>query len=229
MWLGKYPYFVGNRLNRTKLDANREIKEATFGDPVAVSNNRYYHHKIANAIADLVASGAYAGVLVIDIHGQSHSHNLTELGYNITGQQLDSDSYALERTSSVKFAAKKIGNSHNLIIGNVSLGYFLERESIRCMPSSENLLISGRSYFHGGYITRAYSSNVSDVIQIELSRVVRFVTDEEFDKNMRGLARGIVNFHRLHYLVHSDSLTHFRVSSTLIMATLFIGEYALLL
>eukprot|EP00091_Calanus_sinicus_P018399 TRINITY_DN4189_c0_g1_i1.p2 TRINITY_DN4189_c0_g1~~TRINITY_DN4189_c0_g1_i1.p2 ORF type:complete len:180 (-),score=49.17 TRINITY_DN4189_c0_g1_i1:698-1192(-) len=72
--LGKCPHLIVTHLKRSKLDPNREIKEAAQGDPNAEEAWREYHGFIDEA-------KAREGLgLVIDLHGQSHRKNSTEFG-----------------------------------------------------------------------------------------------------------------------------------------------------
>ena len=72
---------VINNLHRKKLDANREINEATFGNPTATAAYNEFQQCIetASTAVESDASQSHTG-LFIDIHGQAHSHGMQELG-----------------------------------------------------------------------------------------------------------------------------------------------------
>ena len=74
--LGKCPHLIISDLKRSKLDPNRDIQEAAQGDPKAEEAWREYHGFIDEAKAKEGLG------LVIDLHGQSHRKNSTELGYH---------------------------------------------------------------------------------------------------------------------------------------------------
>ena len=71
---GSRPHVVINHLHRKKLDANREVNEATFGDSDATTAYNEYFDYIDDAKTD-VGTG-----LLLDMHGQSHSEGWVELG-----------------------------------------------------------------------------------------------------------------------------------------------------
>ena len=79
--LGKCPHIIISYLKRSKLDPNREIVEAAQGDPLAEAAWGDYHGFIEEAKKKEGLG------LVIDLHGQSHLRNSTELGYLLTREQ----------------------------------------------------------------------------------------------------------------------------------------------
>lgn len=91
-------------LKRSKLDPNRDIQEAAQGDPKAEEAWREYHGFIDEAKAKEGLG------LVIDLHGQSHRKNSTELGYLLTTAQLNEGDFDSEK-SSVKQLARRLGKS----------------------------------------------------------------------------------------------------------------------
>lgn len=102
--LGKCPHLIISDLKRSKLDPNRDIQEAAQGDPKAEEAWREYHGFIDEAKAKEGLG------LVIDLHGQSHRKNSTELGYLLTTAQLNEGDFDSEK-SSVKQLARRLGKS----------------------------------------------------------------------------------------------------------------------
>ena len=60
------------------MDANREINEATFSDPVAVEAYHEFHACINNSKAIIEANNQSG--LFFDMHGHGHPNNWAELG-----------------------------------------------------------------------------------------------------------------------------------------------------
>jgi hypothetical protein len=58
---------------RSKLDPNREIKEAAQRDPLAEKAYNIYHDYITDARTTLGESGPG---LILDIHGQANHYNM---------------------------------------------------------------------------------------------------------------------------------------------------------
>ena len=68
---GKYPHIILNRLHRTKLDANREIREATDGHHVAEKAWVDFHAFIEDAKA--IVTKDFGRGFYIDLHGHGRS------------------------------------------------------------------------------------------------------------------------------------------------------------
>ena len=79
---GEYPKIVLSNVHRKKLDPNRAVDEATFGQLVPMMVYDWYHGNISEAISVL---GGTAGLL-LDIHGYSNDNSIdwTELGKHVS-------------------------------------------------------------------------------------------------------------------------------------------------
>ena len=84
---GTYPHLIINHLGRRKLDANRADAAAACGDAEALIALGEWHEFIdiaKTAVTETSARGWY-----MDMHGHGHSIQRLELGYLLTGAQLD--------------------------------------------------------------------------------------------------------------------------------------------
>ena len=152
---GFKPHLVINNLKRNKMDGNRGLAEATFNDKVAIKAYTEYHDLIKDAKKAIQGRG-----LFIDIHGQTHSHGLTELGYQVTKTRLNSGKL-VSAYSSLRYLGKNLPKGvsfDDVVRGKQSLGHFLEQAdpSIGVMPSPKNPKPGSRLYFIGGYNTDTY-------------------------------------------------------------------------
>ncbi|MBA3342727.1 MAG: hypothetical protein H0T48_12950 [Gemmatimonadaceae bacterium] len=84
---GSYPHIVINRLARKKLDANRTTLEAACGDAEAEIVLTEWHDFINAAKSSVLQSPGKGWYM--DMHGHGHSVQRLELGYLLTGAQLD--------------------------------------------------------------------------------------------------------------------------------------------
>lgn len=163
---GLCPGSVMNLLHRIKLDPNREVNEATFGVPLAVEAFNEYHANIAQERANIAGPGLY-----IDIHGHGHSIQRAELGYLVSGAELDSGNPIDPATTSIRSVAGRFGGNFNdLLRGTASFGGLLASAGFRAVPSPAEPGPSGQSYFPGGYSTEIHGSRdggLIDAIQIE--------------------------------------------------------------
>ena len=78
---GKAPHLVICHLHRSKLDANREINQATFGNPIAKRAYNDFHGFIRKA-----RKAVKGAAILFDIHGQRHKYGWIDLGYVISGR-----------------------------------------------------------------------------------------------------------------------------------------------
>ena len=172
---GEYPTVVINLLDRSKLDANRDIDEATFGDPTAEEAWYEFHACIDNAKNAMIAAGERG--LFFDIHGHGHSIDWAELGYLLSGSELDSGNSIDPATTSIRYLASIAGIPfEELLRGSESFGAYFEDEGYLAVPSPLNPGPDGNSYFSGGYNTERHGSlngGIIDAIQIESARVHR--------------------------------------------------------
>ena len=182
-----HPYVVINELHRIKLDANREINEATLNNPNAIAAFNEYNQRVEEAINSINARA-----LFIDIHGQTHPENWVELGYRLSSNELNTGTLPKEKCSIRRLQEDSCGSnvtcSYLYISGQHSLGAYLEStsEEYSVVPSPENESPGSGNYFAGGYNTDTYGSDmlgVTDAIQVEIPRPIRF-SEDGFDRNL---------------------------------------------
>ncbi len=161
---GKQTTLVISHLHRSKLDPNREIKEAAQGNKTAEKVWGEYHAYIEEALQATVKRHGIA--FFIDLHGQSHADVRVELGY-----LHDASSYArnADELNSAKFIQsgslaliKKLNPGLDypaLLSGPESLGALLEQRGFRATPSPR-MPVPSEPYYKGGYtVARHVPSN----------------------------------------------------------------------
>lgn len=187
-------------LKRKKLDANREINEATFNVPDAITAYQDCTSFIDKARLAISGPGFH-----LDIHGQTHTPARTELGYVISGSKLDSGVYSIGESSIRNLGQYWCGNDNicfkDFVQGNRSLGHFMNQEGLDAVPSTQDTSPNGESYFSGGYTSKTYGSRDGgdiDAIQMEFDSTFRkgWRRDEEAQKKV---ARAILSFRELNY------------------------------
>lgn len=175
---GKRPHLVINRLHRRKLDANRDMAEATGGTSSLESSWRWLHAAVDSA-RDHVVKRSGRG-LVIDLHGHGHVVPRLELGYllgdfdlRLSDAQLSSTN-AMTRTSVTRLSNDTRSTADRgvaLLRGPQSLGTLLAAAGYPSVPSSgDPAPKSGEEYFEGGYNTQRHGSLTGgplDAVQIE--------------------------------------------------------------
>ena len=179
---GCYPHLVINRLHRRKLDANREIVEATDANPQTAPAWYDFHSFMTTATHH--ANADYGRGLYLDLHGHAHSVQRLELGYLLSGSELrnnDLNTGAMIDSSSIQLlVADNIGQfmHEDLIRGPLAFGSLIDAKGFPAVPSlNDPFPMLGESYFSGGYNTRVYSSRYGgtiDGLQIECNQDVRF-------------------------------------------------------
>ena len=153
-----------------------QVGEGAQGNPTATTVWQEYHEFLAHAKANLSGPG-----LILDLHGQAHSEAWVELGYTISGNNLDNGIPEADASSIRSLAGSVEGVSfENLLRGDQSLGYYLQQRGYTTVPSPANNGPDDGNYFSGGYITKQYGSRdggTLDAIQVEMPSVVRNAED----------------------------------------------------
>jgi hypothetical protein len=170
--LGGTPYLVFCHLHRSKMDANREIKEAAQGNPKAEQAWREFQAFVQQAIQQARQDKPQA--LYIDLHGHSHVEMLVELGYLLGHSQLRGLEESMATTSSLKAIDKSSKESFtDLVRGPQSLGALLAAKGFATLPSPNHPAPKNeQEYFQGGYNVATHSKTEGiTAFQIEAPRV----------------------------------------------------------
>lgn len=229
---GCYPHVIINRLHRKKLDANREIIEATDS---TTATEIYWHeyNNYVDSAREKIKRTTTKG-LFIDIHGHGHTIQRLEIGYLLSKTNLQQSNTYLNSTSMLnKSSIKNLSASNlnsishsDLIRGNSSLGTMLADKGYPGVPSSAiPFPLSSEPYFQGGYNTKKWGSKNGgqiDGIQIEHNQYIRF--DSTRRKNYAdSLAAVLLNYIEKHYFLNfhlnycsTASLKEIKLSETVL-------------
>ncbi|MFO1484796.1 MAG: hypothetical protein U1F71_15645 [Verrucomicrobiaceae bacterium] len=173
---GGKPHAIISHLHRSKLDPNREIKEAAQGDPTSEAAWHRFHDGAQKACDSIRKKHGYG--LLLDIHGHRHLDQRVELGYLIKGDQLKQSDAELNANAALIAATcireldkRSPQTFAELVRGPQSLGGLLEFRGFRCLPSPTKYhpaLMAG--YFSGVYDVAAHGSRdggTVSAIQVE--------------------------------------------------------------
>ncbi len=175
---GRYPHVIICNIDRQKIDCNREIIEGAQGNANTILAWNEYHTFIQIAKQAVISSTGRG--LLIDLHGQGHSIQRLEIGYNTdTGDLFKSTLTSSDRYDS---SIRELGERSRLtfdqlVRGDLSLGTLMQSRGYPSVPSTTNLnqgTVNGvyNPYFTGGYTVEIYGSKGSNsgafnAIQIE--------------------------------------------------------------
>ena len=166
---GYAPHVVLSHLHRSKLDPNREIVEAAQGDPFA--ENAWHEFQDWIKEARVFVADDYDRGLYFDMHGHGHSIPRVELGYLLSGSDLNQNDDALNNMTMVeKTSIRDLGRHapetfSEFVRGPKSFGGFLGDEGVRSIPSPGDPSPGSDPYWTGGYNTREHGSrSMSEVI-----------------------------------------------------------------
>jgi len=194
---GRKPYMVVQTLHRVKLDVNRAELDAAQKDPLAIQAYQEYHKTIQDLRKHFKGPG-----LVIDLHGQNHKQNKTEIGYLYSPSQLNGRDYS--SPSSAEALMQRTGMSPpQLLYGEKSLGALFEELGYQAIPSPRQETPGRDKYYRGGYITQNYGSDKGgqiDAIQIEVQGEIRFASAPEVSQFSHDLARILAKYFTTFYL-----------------------------
>jgi hypothetical protein len=205
---GHYPHVIINNLHRTRLDPNRNIEEAADGNPDAEKAWNRFQGYIDSASA--LVTGEFGKGLFIDLHGHRHLIRRTELGYLLSGDELQFDDEMLDLGTFTEYSSirnlastsRGVISFSRLLRGPSSLGSMLGDLGYPTVPSAEIPFPSaGEPYFSGGYNTARHGSSAGgtiDGIQIELDLDLRSDLSRR-DRLVEDLSKVLLEFIRIHY------------------------------
>ena len=204
---GAHVHLVASHLHRSKLDPNREIKEAAQGEPAAELAWREFHVSISGALAAAVARHGFA--FLVDIHGHSHPIARLELGYALSSPQLNVTDTAFDRSGVIAVSTfrdlhtRRGGSAATLLRGAHSLGALFAAQGYDAVPSPAMPDPGQHPYFSGSYIVRhhtaaPHAAAVSG-LQIECHRIGVRDTEENRAKFARAAAEVLLTFLQENY------------------------------
>ncbi len=172
---GHHPHVIICRVDRMKIDCNREIVEGAQGNALTEISWNDFQGFIATAKQTVMKQ--FGRGFYIDLHGHGHAIQQLELGYLLTAGQLGlgdatlngSATYSsqssireLDQRSPASFAA--------LLRGAGSIGGLLAAAGYPCVPSPAVPSPGSDPYFNGGYNTDRHGSSgggTISAVQIE--------------------------------------------------------------
>jgi Big-like domain-containing protein/Calx-beta domain-containing protein len=219
---GHRPHVVINELNRTKLDANREIVEAAQGNIFAEQAWNEFQGFIGNAKASIVEN--FTKGLFIDVHGEATT--AIHWGYAIDGSVLklsDADinaNLAIVDVSSIKALARDVDISFaDLLRGPNSLGGLVGAYGFPGLPSPALPDPGEEGYTTGNTInTRLNGSRFGgtiSAIQMECNRSLRNTTQERA-RFGDALARALLFYFGRYYGINLSLPAHTLTVSNII-------------
>lgn len=171
---GRRPHLIISRLNRKKLDPNREVVEAAEGQPVGVRAWREYQHFLE--VARTAVSASSSRGLLLDVHGHSHPVARLEWGYLLSSTQLAGTDITLNALSTQlsmrALSALFPGSVAGLVRGPQSLGGLLEARGYPSVPSPTAPSPGTEPYFSGGYLVERHGSRdggTVNAVQLEIN------------------------------------------------------------
>lgn len=159
---GTYPHVIISHLSRRKLDPNRTAIEAACGNATALDALTDWHGFIDVAKRAVLKSSGKGWYM--DIHGHGHAIPRLELGYLLSGTDLDrtdavlDGNVAFENASSIRTLSQSSSLSFSALLrGPTSLGTLYTSMGFPAVPSSADARINDTDYFNGGDNTARHS------------------------------------------------------------------------
>jgi autotransporter-associated beta strand protein len=173
--VGHVPHIIICRLDRDKIDANREIVEGAQGHPLTEIAWNEFQNFISSARTNITAR--HGRGFYIDLHGHGHSIPRLELGYLLSGSELRLSDLTLnsvfyENQSSIRALSQFSPLTFpQLLRGETSFGGLIAAQGYPAVPGPDDPAPGvDDDYFNGGYNTVAHGSRdggTIDGLQIE--------------------------------------------------------------
>ncbi len=180
--MGEKPYYIISDIHRSRVDLNRDLKEAAEGNPKAKTIWHTWNNMLSFYTED--AKERNGKVLYVDIH--SHDNNDTfQLGYNISADAY-LDVYYGRRTREVSTMDSIPGDIYSKLFGPYSFKRSLELMGLRTFIPDGNEM-----YFNGGRNVETFNGNGTAAIQIEAPYTLLHT---DLKRAARGIAFAIQSF-----------------------------------
>jgi N-formylglutamate amidohydrolase len=205
---GQAPHMIICRLHRSKLDANRDLKEGAQGNAEAAKAWQEYHDFIKQARQAVEQQHGFG--LLLDMHGHSHREGRVELGYRVSDANLRLDDTELAAKGKViadttirDLDQRSPSSFLELLRGRQSLGGLLEARGFNVVPSpSIPAPDEGQLYFQGGYTSDVHGSRRGGSISaIQIESPLKTVRDTEEHRAafLQALCLSLEKFYPLHF------------------------------
>jgi N-formylglutamate amidohydrolase len=178
---GHHPHLVICRVQRRKLDCNREIVEAAAGNKWAEQSWTEYHGYIEAARQ---AAAKFGRAFFIDLHGHGHKEAQLELGYlhkqtalALPDAALNTPEFARESSLHLLATAGRMPYAQ-LLRGPRSFGAFIEAEGFPATPSPRKPSPS-LPYFNGGYTVIRHTRDATPTVGFQIESNSKGVRDTE--------------------------------------------------
>lgn len=172
------PYLLINKIHRSHIDLNRNIDKACNKNCSSCKiHYNSFHDKLEKTVESIKKK--YGKCFILDIHGNAHSDNMIQLGYNLPISSIKKNLFKDISLNSVK--NKNYDEIKKYLYGSKSLSYYFKKNSVNSKidiyPVYNNInskILQNKRYYHGKqYLINKYS-NICDIVLLELSPDVRF-------------------------------------------------------
>jgi|TARA_B110000971_G_scaffold78088_1_gene80224 N-formylglutamate amidohydrolase len=191
---GYKPYVLINNVHRSDIDLNRSLSDAcAVKCEQCVGYYIQFHNKLFKLIAAI--NNKFGRCLIFDIHGNRHSKNLIQFGYNIGKYDLLNGNHA---NNSFSHSLSKYP-SYDYLLGEKSLSYFYTGLFDNVFPVynkvTDAYLIKSNSKYYGGRQKMMEYKDAADIVLVELSKDLR-----EDPSTPNRLAIGLIDYLKNVYL-----------------------------
>jgi autotransporter-associated beta strand protein len=206
--IGHVPHIIICRLDRDKIDANRDIVEGAQGHPLTEISWTEFQNFIGAARTN--ATARHGRGFYIDLHGHGHSIQRLELGYLLTATELrltdgTLNSAFYENKSSIRALSQFSPLTFpQLLRGDTSFGAMIADLGYPAVPCPDDPAPEvGDSYFNGGYNTVQHGSRdggTIDGMQIECN----FTGVRDSIANRTAFARAVAESLESYFATHYE-------------------------
>lgn len=188
---GLNPYLLVNNIRRSYADLNRNFLQGCNTSCELCFNYHFqFHGKLNTIVSEII--NKFDKCLIIDIHGNIHTHNMVQFGYGVSKEKI-------LRNNLKSMSFKSVQNKDNVddyFYGEKSLSKYFYNKNFDIFPTYKTIdktFLKSIKYYSGSKFIIKKFSNLCDVVLLEISKNLRKKSNI---KNIsEQIAQSLVNYY----------------------------------
>lgn len=167
----KSPYLLINDIKRKHVDLNRKISNGcNISCDSCINYHFLFHEKLETVVNEIMKK--FKKCLIIDIHGNMHTHNMVQMGYGVSKTNILKNNITDMSFKSVKHKS----DVEEFFYGEKSLSKFFHGRSFEIYPTyneKNKAFLKTIKYYSGLKLIINKYKTICDVVLLEISKSLR--------------------------------------------------------